>query len=176
MKQDAENVFIYDKTVYFLYFYITLIYNYLYRIFVFKKNKTIQMKTIQLFLIATALLFSCAKSQTLSPDVPLAGNWGGEGIVLVASEKDVIMTFDCGSGTIERKVIFSNNKFSEKGTYLQIFGNIPVNFDAKPRPVLYEATLVSDTFNLTMKSEDGKTTLGTYSVKKGTSGKINRCM
>lgn len=134
------------------------------------------MKTIQLFLIATALLFSCAKSQILSPDVPLSGNWGGEGVALVASDTQTTLNFDCGSGEINKKVILSSNKFSEKGTYLQIFGNVPVNYDAKPRPVLYEATLADDTMTLTMKSDDGKTTLGTYSLKKGAFGKINRCM
>lgn len=134
------------------------------------------MKTIQLFFVVTALLFSCAKSQTLSPDVPLLGNWGGEGVALVASGTQTTLNFNCGSGEINKKVILSANKFSEKGTFLQIFGNIPVNFDAKPQPVLYEATLADDTLTLTMKSEDGKITLGTYSVKKGAFGKINRCM
>ena len=134
------------------------------------------MKTIQLFLIATSLLFSCAKSQILSPDVPLLGNWGGEGVALVASDTQTIVNFNCGSGEINKKVILSANKFSEKGTYLQIFGNIPTNYDAKPQPVLYEATLAGDTLTLIMKSDDGKTTLGTYSVKKGAFGKINRCM
>lgn len=134
------------------------------------------MKTVQLFLIATALLFSCAKSQTLSPDVPLTGNWGGEGVALVSSDTQTTLNFDCGSGEINKKVVLSSNKFSEKGTYLQIFGNIPVNFDNKPQSVLYEAVLSGDTLTLTMKSEDGKTTMGTYTVKKGAFGKINRCM
>ncbi|MDZ7900708.1 MAG: hypothetical protein U5N85_22110 [Arcicella sp.] len=134
------------------------------------------MKTIQSFFIAMSLLFSCAKSQTLSPDVPLLGNWGGESIALVASDKDVTLNFDCGSGMVEKKVVLSNNKFSEKGTYLQIYGNVPVNYDAKPRPVLYEATLTNDALTLTMKSEDGKEILGTYTAKKGAFGKINRCM
>lgn len=134
------------------------------------------MKTVQLFLMATTILFSCAKSQTLSPDVPLLGNWGGESIALVASDTQTTLNFDCGSGEISKKVILSANKFSEKGTYLQIFGNIPVNFDAKPQPVLYEAVLSGDTLTLTMKSADGKTTMGTYVAKKGAFGKINRCM
>jgi hypothetical protein len=134
------------------------------------------MKTAQLFLVATALLFSCAKSQTLSPDVPLTGNWGGEGVALVSSDTQTTLSFNCGSGEINKKVVLVANKFSEKGTYLQIFGNIPVNYDAKPQPVLYEAVLANDILTITMKSEDGKTTMGTYTVKKGAFGKINRCM
>jgi hypothetical protein len=134
------------------------------------------MKTVQLFLIATAFLFSCAKSQTLSPDVPLTGNWGGEGVAFVSSDTQTTLNFDCGSGEINKKVVLSANKFSEKGTYLQTFGNIPINYDAKPQTVLYEATLANDTLTLTMKSEDGKTIMGTYTAKKGAFGKINRCM
>ncbi len=134
------------------------------------------MKMVQFILIATALLFSCAKSQTVSPDVPLSGNWGGEDIALVSSDTKTTLTFNCGSGEINKKVILVSNKFSEKGTYLQIFGNIPANYDAKPVPVLYEAVFAGDTLTLTMKSEDGKTTMGTYMVKKGAFGKINRCM
>lgn len=134
------------------------------------------MKTIQLFLIATALLFSCAKSQTLSPDVPLLGNWGGRGIVLVASDQEVNMNFDCGTGIISKKVVLSSNKFSEKGTYTQEMGMIPVNYEPKPKPVLYEATLASDTLTLVMKSEDGKTTMAAYTVGKNVFGKINRCL
>ena len=134
------------------------------------------MKTKKLFLIAMTLLLSCAKSQTMSPDVVLLGNWGGEGIALVATETQNTFNFNCGSGEINKKVVLSANKFSEKGTYLQIFGNVPVGYDAKPQTVLYEAILSGDTLNLTMKSEDGKTVMGNYSVKKGAFGKINRCM
>lgn len=134
------------------------------------------MKTIQLFLIAMALLFSCAKSQTLSPDVPLLGNWGGQGIALVASEKEVNLNFDCGTGVIPQKVVLSSNKFSEKGTYTQEMGVIPVNYEPKPKPVLYEATLANDTLTLVMKSEDGKTTIATYTVGKNVFGRINRCL
>lgn len=134
------------------------------------------MKTIQLFLIVTVLLFSCAKSQTLSPDVPLLGNWGGRGIALVASDKEVNLNFDCGTGVIPQKVVLSNNKFSEKGTYTQEMGVLPVNYEPKPKPVLYEATLASDTLTLVMKSEDGKTTMATYTVGKNVFGKLNRCL
>ncbi len=134
------------------------------------------MKTIQLFLIATTLLFSCAKFQTLSPDVPLLGNWGGRGIALVASDKEVNINFDCGTGIIPKKVVLSSNKFSEKGTYTQEMGVIPVNYEPKLKPVLYEATLANDTLTLVMKSEDGKTTMATYTVGKNVFGKINRCL
>lgn len=134
------------------------------------------MKTIQLLLIVTALLFSCAKSQTLSPDVPLLGNWGGRGIALVASDKEVNLNFDCGTGIIPQKVVLSNNKFSVKGTYTQEMGVLPVNYEPKPKPVLYEAILVSETLTLVMKSEDGKTTMATYTVGKNVFGKINRCL
>lgn len=134
------------------------------------------MKTIQLFLIATVLLFSCAKSQILSPDVPLFGNWGGRGIALVASDKEVNLNFDCGTGVIPKKVILSSNKFSEKGTYTQEMGIIPVNYEPKPKSVLYEATLASDTLTLVMKSEDGKITMATYTLGKNVFGNINRCL
>ena len=134
------------------------------------------MKTIQLFIIATVLLFSCAKSQTLSPDVPLLGNWGGQGIALVASDKEVNLNFDCGTGVIPQKVILSSNKFSEKGNYTQQMGTIPVNYEPKPQPVLYEGTLASDTLTIVMKSEDGKTTMATYTVGKNVFGKIYRCL
>lgn len=134
------------------------------------------MKTIQLFLMATVLLFSCAKSQTLSPDVPLLGNWGGRGIALVASDKEVNLNFDCGAGIIPQKVVLSSNKFSEKGTYTQGTGVLPVDYEPKPKPVLYEATLASDTLTLVMKSEDGKTTMATYTLGKNVFGKIYRCL
>jgi hypothetical protein len=137
------------------------------------------MKTINLTLfVILGLLISCTKDETLSPDTTLfTGKWGGQGISVVASDTQVTLDFDCASGTISKKVLMSNNQFSEKGTYTQFSGNVPINADPpQPKSVLYVGSLSANDLSLTIKSEDGKTVIGKYTITKGDAGKIVRCL
>ena len=136
------------------------------------------MKNINLLLSAIIiLLVSCTKDENLSPDTLFAGKWGGQGISVLASDTQVTLDFDCASGTIGKKVMLSNNLFSEKGTYTQFAGNVPVNANPPELKIVqYNATLSGNNLSLTIKSEDGKTIIGTYMIVKNENGKIIRCM
>jgi hypothetical protein len=132
---------------------------------------------LTLFIIL-GLLISCTKDATLSPDTtPFTGKWGGQGISVIASDTQVTLDFDCASGIISKKVLMSNNQFSEKGTYTQFSGNVPINADPPlPKNVQYEGLLSVNNLSLTIKSEDGKTLIGKYTITKGDAGKIVRCL
>lgn len=123
------------------------------------------------------LLVSCRKDENLSPETQFTGRWGGQGISVLASDTQVILDFDCASGTINKKVMLSNNLFLEKGNYTQFAGNVPINANPpEPKIVQYEGNLSGNNLSLTIKSEDGKTVIGKYIIVKNETGKIIRCM
>lgn len=71
----------------------------------------------------------------------------------------------------------SNNLFSEKGTYTQYAGNLPINTNPpEPKNVLYEGNLSGNNVSLIIKSEDGKTIISKYTLAKNAVGTIVRCM
>ena len=127
--------------------------------------------------IILVLLIACKKEDNLYVNVPLIGQWGGKGINIVASENDVTFDFDCATGIINRKVMIKSNQFSERGTFTLSAGNRPIIGDGpKPQNVQYEAKVSGNDINLDIKSEDGKTLIGTYTVAKNVSGKLFRCL
>lgn len=136
------------------------------------------MRKINLFLaVIFILLISCTKDENLSPDVPFSGKWGGQGITVLASDTQVDFEFDCALGTINKKVMISNNLFSEKGTYTQYAGNLPINANPpEPKIVVYEGNLSGNNVSLVIKSEDGKTIISKYTLTKNAAGNIVRCM
>lgn len=137
------------------------------------------MKNIHLILsVIFFVLVACAKDENLTQaNVPLAGKWGGQGVEILASDTEVTMSFNCASGSIGQKVTLINNQFTEKGTYTVFTGNIPVNIEqTQPQTVQYEGKLVSDILTINIKSEDGKTLIGTYTVSKSVVAKIVKCM
>ncbi len=136
------------------------------------------MKTILITLpIMLVLLIACKKDDNLTSSVPLIGQWGGKGIQIVASDKEITFDFDCASGLINRKVMMNGNQLSERGTFTPLAGNRPITEDyPKPQNVLYEAKVTGNDINLDIKSEDGKTLIGSYTVSKNVSGRLFRCL
>ena len=145
--------------------------------FIISKNNNI-MRNLNLLLVATIiLLVSCTKDDNLIPNTLFIGSWGGQGISVSASDTQVTLNFNCASGTINKKVVLTNNLFSEEGTYTQFSGNVPVNANSpEPQIVHYEGNLSVNNLSLTIKSQDGNTIIGKYIIVKNESGKIIRCM
>ncbi len=136
------------------------------------------MRNINLFLLVTLfLLISCKKDENLSPDTTFLGKWGGQGISVLASDAQVDFQFDCAIGMINKKVMVSNNLFSEKGTYTQYAANLPINANPpEPKVVWYEGTVSVNNVSIVIKSEDGKTIISKYNLSKNNAGTIVRCM
>lgn len=136
------------------------------------------MRTIYMTLpIILVLLIACKKEDNLSLNVPLIGQWGGKGINIVASETEVTFDFDCATGVINRKVMIRSNQFSERGIFKLSAGSAPIIGDGpKPQNVQYEAKIAGNDINLDIKSEDGKTLIGSYTVTKDAFGKLFRCL
>lgn len=137
------------------------------------------MKTIYLSLsIVLMVLIACKRENISVESTPLLGQWGGRGIQVVASDTQVTFEFDCAAGVINRKVMINdNNQFSEKGTFTVVGGNRPITAEMpKPQNVQYEAKVSGNDISLDVKSEDGKTIIGSYTLSKDVYGKLFRCM
>jgi hypothetical protein len=134
------------------------------------------MKTSSIFFLFL-FIFACKKIETTTASVPFMGKWGARGIIVNVTETKVTLNFDCAEGEINKKVVFKNNQFSETGTYTQFMGNMPIfNDGPKPKPVLYEGKLSGDSLNLTIKSEDGISVIGNYTIIRNYEGRIYQCL
>jgi hypothetical protein len=145
------------------------------------KIKAMCKRNLLTHALITTLLFACAKVETVAPATQitaLLGKWGGQSIELNATDTNVKLTFDCATGEIVKKVNFTNNLLAEEGTFTQFSGNVPINVNNPPqaKPVKYEGKLSGNELTLTIKSSDGSTIIGTYTITKDQAGKIFRCL
>ncbi|MEA5462064.1 hypothetical protein VB796_23540 [Arcicella sp. LKC2W] len=136
------------------------------------------MKNIHVILFAILMiLVACTKDEAVNPNIPLMGKWGGQGVEILATDTQINFSFDCASGVIEKNVVLVNNQFIERGTYTVFKGNNPINIEPpQPQNVQYQGNLASDVLTLSIKSDDGKTQIATYTISKNVVAKIVKCL
>ncbi len=136
------------------------------------------MKNIHVILFAILMiLVACTKDEAINPNIPLMGKWGGQGVEILATDTQINFSFDCASGVIEKNVVLVNNQFIERGTYTAFKGNNPINIEPpQPQNVQYQGNLASDVLTLSIKSDDGKTQIATYTISKNVVAKIVKCL
>ena len=106
------------------------------------------------------------------------GVWGGQGISLEINDSGAEINYDCAHGTIIGKVIPDREgKFAAKGFHVREHGG-PVREEEKAnsQPVTYQGSIEGETMTLTVTLSETKETIGTYTLTRGKSGRIRKCM
>lgn len=108
----------------------------------------------------------------------LSGTWGGDRMNLVMTAKGGEIDMDCASGTIKGKIIpDAKGRFTAQGSFDQESGG-PTrieNFAARGKPAVFRGQIVGDTIKLTV-TQNGITTPQNYTLRKGYSEKLVRCL
>jgi len=125
------------------------------------------------------------QSQTGPADSPVQngralenGVWGGQGISLEIKDGSADLDYDCAHGTITGKIVPDRaGKFVVKGFHAREHGG-PVREDEnRPgEPVTYEGSIAGETMTLKVTRDENKETLGTYTLTRGKSGRVRKCM
>ncbi|MGH9928611.1 MAG: hypothetical protein ACREA9_05190 [Pyrinomonadaceae bacterium] len=140
----------------------------------FSENRTKLLVLLSLVLLISS---SATSRQRKMQHLP-TGSWGAPHIRIDVGQGSATVDYDCAHGTIEGPLTFDRKgRFSWRGTHSQEHGG-PIRIDEKSstRPAIYTGSVRGDTMTLTVKLADTKEVLETYTLKRGSYGRVFKCV
>lgn len=125
----------------------------------------------------SAWLTACAATEPTSA-VHVTGEWGGDHAGLVAVADSATLEYDCAAGRITEPLITrSDGAFTWSGTHTPGHGG-PVRIDEilPRRPARYTGTVAGGTMSLTVVMTDSNVTVGTFTLTRGRSSRVFKCL
>ena len=106
-----------------------------------------------------------------------AGDWGGEHIGLVVGATGATIEYDCASGTIDEPLVATDGVFSAVGTHTRGHGG-PVRQDEIPdkHPARYDGRVDGETMILDVMLTDSGEKLGRYTLVRGRTAQVFKCL
>jgi len=107
-----------------------------------------------------------------------SGSWGATGIHLDVTDSGGTLDYDCAHGTIsEPLVLDSDGRFDVKGLHFREHGGpVRENEENRGQPVRYVGRVTGDTMTLTVRPEASDTPIGEYSLARGKTGRLRKCL
>lgn len=105
------------------------------------------------------------------------GGWGGEHIRLEVTDSGAEVEHDCAHGTIARPIVLDGDgRFDVKADFVVERGG-PVRRDQPPtvRPARYAGRVEGDTMTLAVTLTDTGEDAGTFTLTRGSSGRLMKC-
>lgn len=108
----------------------------------------------------------------------LTGSWGGDHISLVVTDTGSSAEFDCASGTISAPLVPDDaGKFAANGTFTPGRGGPILQGDTLPsHPARYTGQVTGNTMTLGIVETDSGTNIGTFTLQRGASAHVFRCL
>jgi len=129
-------------------------------------------------LLGIALLVSGASAKPKKQVRVANGAWGGQNITMNVGEKSATIEFGCAHGTIEGPLMTdAKGQFSWKGTFSAEHGG-PVRIDEQ-RPgksAIYSGSIKGQSMTLMVKLEGEESPLDTFTLTRGATGRLRKCM
>jgi hypothetical protein len=106
------------------------------------------------------------------------GVWGGQGISLEINDSGAEINYDCAHGSITGKIVPDREgKFVVKGLHVREHGGpVREEEDKTGQPVTYRGSIDGETMDLTVTLSETKESIGTFTLTRGKSGRIRKCM
>lgn len=126
----------------------------------------------------TLLIVSSAAARPRKMQRLSTGTWGGSHIRIEVGPRSAAIDYDCANGTIDGPfTLDSKGRFSWRGSHNREHGG-PIRIDEKPngRPAVYSGAVKGDTMTLTVKLADNNEVIETYTLKRGSSGRVFKCL
>jgi hypothetical protein len=106
-----------------------------------------------------------------------AGDWGGKHVHMEVSGDGSLLEFDCAKGRITGRVTLdAEGRFSVNGEFAREgFG--PRDEDKVPQgvPALYTGEVKGERMTLTVMLSETREQIGTYTLTRGSRGRLWRC-
>jgi hypothetical protein len=103
-----------------------------------------------------------------------AGDWGGRHVRMKVSERGALLEFDFAMGSIARPVMLdSEGRFSAKGEFAREgFGPRDEDEEPKRLPAVYSGAVKGDEMTLTVTLTETKEQVGTFTLTRGSRGRV----
>lgn len=127
-----------------------------------------------LLLLLVSVSAACGGSLT-GPVSP--GDWGGEHIGLVVAQNGATVEYDCASGTIDQPLVAARGRFTAVGSHTRGHGG-PAREDEIPdrHPARYDGRIDGETMVLEVTLIDSGEKLGSYTLVRGRSPRVLKCL
>ena len=127
------------------------------------------------YVIASAA--ACANPIAGGGRVP-TGTWGATSLRLEVTAQGATTEYDCAHGTIDEPLVTDRDgRFTAAGTHVREHGG-PIRQDEQPdrHPARYQGQLTGDTMRLTVTLTDVSQDIGTFTLTRGATGRIVKCL
>ena len=107
----------------------------------------------------------------------LGGTWGGDHVSMTIADS-THLELDCAHGDIAAPIaIDSGGRFNVIGTFTREHGG-PVRGEEPPdtHPAGYSGLVSDDRMTLAIRLTDSAETIGTFALKRGTLGRVVKCL
>jgi hypothetical protein len=106
------------------------------------------------------------------------GSWGGPHIHIDVGPGSATIQYDCANGTIEGPLtIDRKGNFTWHGIHNREHGG-PIRADetSNGRPAIYSGSVKGDTMTLTVKLANTNDVVDTFTLKRGSQGRVFKCL
>jgi hypothetical protein len=126
--------------------------------------------------LAAAISANCSSST--GPDgVVSTGSWGGEHALLTIDAGSAAIEFDCAHGSLPAPIALTDGRFDSSGDYVQEHGGpIREGEQVVHRPARYQGAVDGKTMTLTVTVSDTGDRIGSYTLTRGASGRVFKCL
>jgi hypothetical protein len=104
------------------------------------------------------------------------GIWGGLHIVMEVIEKGAEINYDCAHGRITEGIVPDRNgEFSVKGFHVRERAGPTRQGEENEQAATYHGSITGDAMTLTVTLAEKNETLGTFTLTRGSSGRVRKC-
>jgi len=134
--------------------------------------RTFLLSLSLVLLLASSTVARPRKTQRLAP-----GTWGGLHIRLDVDARSGVVEYDCASGTIAGPLTLdSRGRFNWHGTFhRERPGPVRADSPGTDLAATYSGSVRGDRMTLTVRLTDTNEVLGTFTLKRGSSGRVFKC-
>jgi hypothetical protein len=128
--------------------------------------------------VCALLIVLAGCSTTTGPDaVIMNGSWGGDHAVLDVTATSASIEFDCAHGTLPVPLTLNRGTFDVTGDYVQEHGG-PIRSDetVDRQAARYTGTVSGNTMTLLVRLTATGQDRGTYTLIRGSSGRVFKCL
>lgn len=130
---------------------------------------------IRPWVLAAAVL--CVACGPTAPSGVALGIWGGDHIALTVTAIGASVEFDCAHGTLDAPLrLDASGHFDVAGTFVREGGPIQLGAPPNSRPARYSGVMDGRAIQLTVTLTDQPQTIGTFSLTRGATAKLVKCL
>jgi hypothetical protein len=135
------------------------------------RNRFLVFVSLGLLIVSSAAARP-RKMQRLQP-----GTWGGPHIRLSVGPNSATIDYDCANGLINGPLtIDSKGRFTWRGSHnREHAGPVRRDEESNGSPAIYSGWIKGDTMTLTVKLADGNDDVETYTLQRGSDGRVFKC-